>query len=157
MARPLRLAGAAAAFLSLWMPWYAIHLPESFTSALGTQTGAPPALAAFTQGLLSALPKHANGWQAMGGGDVAIAFLAGGLALLSFATADRSISVVGALAMVGIVAVHIVSPPGPEGFLVPASGAWVGLIGAGVVLASTFMSDAVPAEAPEPVWAVPPS
>ena len=63
------------------MPWYAIHVPDSLRSQIDASAGGmPPAFAAFAQGLLDAIPQnlHVNAWQAFGGADVAMAFLAGG-------------------------------------------------------------------------------
>ena len=84
----------------------------------------PPGFAAFAQGLLDAIPQnlHVNAWQAFGGADVAMAFLTGGLVLLCFATADRSLSLAGAVALAGLVAVHLVSRPGPSGMATLAAG-----------------------------------
>jgi hypothetical protein len=86
-----------------------------------------------------------------------MAFLAGGLVLLCFATADRTISQAGAVALAGLVAAHLVSRPGPSGVATLAAGAWVALVGAAVALAGSFMSDGEGVEpAPEvPAWALP--
>jgi hypothetical protein len=158
MSKPLRLIGALAAFGSLWMPWYVVHI-AALSSRLDTSnTQLPPAFADFARGLLAAIPQNisANGWTAMNGGDVAIAFLAGGLLLLSFAQADRVISQAAAAGLIGIAAIHIVSPPGPDGLLTPKAGPWVALIGGAVVLASTFLSDEdAPAPAPVAVQPLP--
>ena len=116
MSRSMRLAGAAAVLVSLWMPWYAIHVPDSLRSQIDANAGRmPPGFAAFAQGLLAAIPQnlHVNAWQAFGGADVAMAFLAGGLVLLCFATADRSISLAAAVgARSPSSRVHLVSRPG---------------------------------------------
>ena len=161
MAKPLRLAGAAMALLSLWMPWYAVHL-DTISSQIDARASSLPAgFADFAKGLLAAIPQnvHVTGWQVMNGGDVAIAFLAGGLALLTFATADRSISVAAAAALLAIVAYHVADPAGPSGLLTLKSGAWVALIGAGLALASTFMDDEPQLQAltpePLPAWQEP--
>jgi Na+-translocating ferredoxin:NAD+ oxidoreductase RnfD subunit len=161
MAKPLRLAGTAMALLSLWMPWYAVHL-GALASQIDARAGSLPAgFAELAKGLLAAVPQdvHVTGWQAMAGGDVAIAFLAGGLALLSFATADRIISVAGAVALVAVVGYHVAEPAGPSGLLTLNSGAWVALLGAGLTLASTFLDGEpqvlTPAPEPLPAWQEP--
>jgi hypothetical protein len=156
----MRLAGAAAVLVSLWMPWYAIHIPDSLRSQIDANAGRmPPGFAAFAQGLLAAIPQnlHVTAWQAFGGADVAMAFLAGGLGLLCFAAADRSISLAAAAGLVALVAVHLVSRPGVDGVATLASGAWVALGGAVLALAGSAMSaDADAVATPEaPVWALP--
>jgi hypothetical protein len=156
----MRLAGAAAVLVSLWMPWYAIHVPDSLRSQIDANAGRlPPGFAAFAQGLLDAIPQnvHVTAWQAFGGADVAMAFLAGGLVLLCFATADRSLSVAAAVALAALVALHLVSRPGPSGMATLAWGAWVALAGAAVALAGSLMSDGEDVvAAPEPsAWALP--
>ena len=156
----MRLAGAAAVLVSLWMPWYGIHVPDTLRSQIDANAGGMPhGFSDFAQGLLDAIPQnlHVNAWQAFGGADVAMAFLAGGLVLLCFATADRSLSLAGAAALAGLVAVHLVSRPGPSGVATLAAGAWVALAGAAVALAGSLMSaeeDAV-AAAEQPAWALP--
>ena len=156
----MRLAGAAAVLVSLWMPWYGIHVPDSLRSQIDASAGGlPPGFAAFAQGLLAAIPQnlHVNAWQAFGGADVAMAFLAGGLVLLCFATADRSLSLAAAVALVALVALHLVSRPGPSGMATLAAGAWVALAGAAVALAGSLMSDGEDAVAPPEAsaWALP--
>ena len=156
----MRLTGAAAVLVSLWMPWYGIHFPDSLRSQIDASAGQmPPGFAAFAQGLLNAIPQnlHVTAWQAFGGADVAMAFLAGGLVLLCFATADRTIAQAAAVALAGLVAVHLVSRPGPSGVATLAAGAWVALAGAAVALAGSFMSEDEGIEpAPEvPAWALP--
>jgi hypothetical protein len=156
----MRLAGAAAVLVSLWMPWYAIHIPDSLRSQIGASAGQlPPGFAAFAQGLLAALPQnlHVTAWQAFGGADVAMAFLAGGLILLCFAAADRSISLATAAGLLALVVVHLVSRPGADGVATPASGAWVAAAGAVLALAGAVMSEEESdVVAPEvPVWGLP--
>ncbi len=115
----MRLAGAAAVLVSLWMPWYGIHVTEALRGQIDATAGC--------------------------------------LVLLCFATADRSLSLAGAVALAGLVAVHLVSRPGPSGMATLAAGAWVALAGAAVALAGSLMSeeeDAV-AAAQEPAWSLP--
>ncbi|MGZ4270051.1 MAG: hypothetical protein ACXVFN_11200 [Solirubrobacteraceae bacterium] len=160
MARSMRLAGATAVLLSLWMPWYGIHLPDGLQSQIDARAGEmPPGFAAFAKGLLAAMPQnlHVSAWQAFGGADVAMAFLAGGLVLLCFVAADRALSVAGAVALAGLVAVHIVDRPGPSGFATLKAGPWVALLGALTALASTLISEPAPEPAADlaPAWAAP--
>ena len=86
-----------------------------------------------------------------------MAFLAGGLVLLCFATADRSISLAAAAGLLALVLVHLVSRPGADGVATPAAGAWVAAAGAVLALAGAAMSDPADAVvAPEvPVWGLP--
>jgi hypothetical protein len=158
----MRLTGAAAVLLSLWMPWYGIHVPDSLRSQIDARAGGlPPGFAAFAQGLLDAIPKnlHVSAWQAFGGADVAMAFLAGGLVLLCFATADRAIGLAVAAALASLIVVHLVARPGPSGVATLAGGAWVALAGAAVALAGSVMTDAdVGPVAPmhdAPAWTLP--
>lgn len=158
MSRWMRLAGATAVLVSLWMPWYGIHVPESLRGQIdASAAGLPPGFAAFAQGLLAAIPEnlHVTAWQAFGGADVAMAFLASGLVLLCFANADRTISQAGAVALAGLVVVHLVARPGPSGMATLAAGAWVALAGAAVALAGSVMSDGDAAVAAAPAWAPP--
>ena len=163
MSKPLRTIGALAALGSLWMPWYVVHIAALSSRLDTTNTQLPPAFADFARGLLAAIPQNVsvNGWTAMNGGDIAIAFLAGGLLLLSFAEADRTITMAAAAGLIGIAAVHIVAPAGPDGLLTPKTGPWIALVGGAVALASAFMSDegetVAPAPAPQPLpaWSEP--
>jgi hypothetical protein len=159
MARPLRFAGAVTVLVSLWMPWYGIHLPADFGSRLGAATGGLPAgLQSFAQGLLAAIPKNfsVTAWQAMSGADVALAMLAGALVLTCLTAVDAQI--VGGLgvALLAVVTVHLVSRPFPAEVASLKAGAWVALLGAIVALASAFLSEdrAVVAAAPA-AWAAP--
>jgi hypothetical protein len=155
MSRPLRLAGATAVLLSLWMPWYAIHVPGALRDEIGARAGAlPQGMAAFAQGLLAALPPviDVTGWQAFGGADVAMAVLAGGVALLCFAVADRSLSVAAAGALGLLVLVHLFSRPGPAGIASLRFGAWVAMAGAVLAVAGALMSDGEHTPEPTPAW-----
>jgi len=124
----LSAAGAALLLTSLWLPWYQITFPQAFRDALGklggagqATTGAPPstqgiggAVNALVAGLATAIPDKiaATGWQAMKGGDVALAVIVGLVVLLL----TRGLGVVQmddqpraqALAALGLVAVGIV-------------------------------------------------
>ena len=90
------------------MPWYGIRRART-RAARSTQRRRDAArLRRIRSGLLDAIPQNlrVNAWQAFDGADVAMAFLAGGLLLLCFATADRSLSLARAVALAGLVAVH---------------------------------------------------
>jgi hypothetical protein len=124
----LSAAGAALLLTSLWLPWYQITFPQAFRDALGklggagqATTGAPPstqgiggAVNALVAGLATAIPDKiaATGWQAMKGGDVALAVIVGLVAILL----TRGFGVLRmeeepraqALAALGLVAVGIV-------------------------------------------------
>ncbi len=123
----LSWAGTALLLTSLWLPWYQITFPQAFRNALGslggaqTTTGATPpaqgiggAVNALVAGLATAIPDKiaATGWQAMKGGDIALAVIVGLVVLLL----TRGLGVVQiddgpraqALAGLGLIAVAIV-------------------------------------------------
>jgi len=86
-----------------------------------------------------------------------MAFLAGGLILLGFVTADRSISLAVAAALGCLVVVHLVARPGPSGVATIADGAWVALAGAAVAFVGSVMTDTdrvLPAPN-APAWTLP--
>jgi hypothetical protein len=124
----LSAAGAALLLTSLWLPWYQITFPQAFRDVLGklggagqATTGAPPstqgiggAVNALVAGLATAIPDKiaATGWQAMKGGDIALAIIVGLVVILL----TRGFGVVQmddqpraqALAALGLIAVGIV-------------------------------------------------
>lgn len=124
----LSAAGAALLLTSLWLPWYQITFPQAFRDVLGKlggagqpTTGATPstqgiggAINALVAGLATAIPDKiaATGWQAMKGGDIALAVIVGLVALL----VTRGFGVIQiddqpraqALAALGLIAVGIV-------------------------------------------------
>lgn len=124
----LSAAGAALLLTSLWLPWYQITFPQAFRDVLGKlggagqpTTGATPstqgiggAVNALVAGLATAIPDKiaATGWQALKGGDIALAVIVGLVALL----VTRGFGVVQmddqpraqALAALGLIAVGIV-------------------------------------------------
>jgi hypothetical protein len=142
MARILRLAGAISVILSLWLPWYAIHLPANFQSVIDAQAGQmPPAFSAIARGLLAAMPRdlQVSGWEVFTGADVAMALLSAGVILLCLIAADRSASVLTAAALAILVLYHVIDRPGPTGFATPEEGALLGLAGATLVLLGTYL------------------
>lgn len=131
----LSVAGAALLLTSLWLPWYQITFPQAFRDALGklggvgqTTTGATPAqgiggaVNALVAGLATAIPDKiaATGWQAMKGGDVALAVIVGlvvllltsGLGMVQMDDEPRAQAIAAlGLVAVGIVGYHIVRRP----------------------------------------------
>jgi hypothetical protein len=116
----LALAGAVAAFASLWRPWYTIEIPQQLRELFsgGGQLGQDPGLLGqMARGLMSALPSSlsASGWKELEGADVAVAVAA--LAVVAL--------VVGAAGALGS-AVRV--DPGPAGGLIAAVGALIALV-----------------------------
>jgi hypothetical protein len=114
------LAGALAAFASLWRPWYTIEIPQQLRDMFGAggQLGQDPGLLGqMVRGLASSLPSSlsASGWRELEGADVAVAVAA--LAVVAL--------VVGAAGALGG-AVRV--DPGPAGGLIAAVGALIGLV-----------------------------
>lgn len=131
----LSAAGAALLLTSLWLPWYQITFPQAFRDVLGklggagqTTTGATPAqgiggaVNALVAGLATAIPDKiaATGWQAMKGGDVALAVIVGlvvllltrGLGMVQMDEGPRAQAIAAlGLVAVGIVGYHIVRRP----------------------------------------------
>lgn len=128
----LTVAGGALLLTSLWLPWYQIQFPQAFRDALrglsggGTATqpaqGLGGAVNAVVSGLASAIPDtvNASGWQAMKGGDVALAVIVGlvallvtrGLGMARIDDAARAQAIAGlGLVAVGIVGFHVVRRP----------------------------------------------
>src|SRR4051794_23739837 len=102
MTRPLRLARALTGALSLWLPWYEATIPRALRAAFDAQAGQlPQGFAELARGLLAAIPAtiRVNAWQAFEGVDVALALLAGAVAL-SVVLAVDSRAVMGAAAVI---------------------------------------------------------
>lgn len=131
----LSAAGAALLLTSLWLPWYQITFPQAFREALTKLGGAEAttgvqqptqgiggAVNALVSGLASAIPDKiaATGWQAMKGGDIALAVIVGlvlllltrglGMARMDDQPRAQTLAGLGLLA-VGIVGYHAVRRP----------------------------------------------
>jgi hypothetical protein len=151
------LAGAAVTAVALWLPWYAISLPQELRRAAadGAAGGLPPTLGALTRELITVLPEHmdATGWQALDGIDVAllvIAVLVAGAVLLAagsaapgihvdLAGAARVATVAGAVAT-GFVLLELVDQPDPSEIVSVRYGAWVALAGGALMLTGGRMA-----------------
>jgi hypothetical protein len=158
MSRPLRLAGAVAAIASLWLPWYGVTIPDAVRQAVDAESGQlPPGFADFARGILAALPKsiELDGWQAFEGADVAIALIAGAVALSLLATIDVRAVLGAAAAIAGLVVVHMLDQPGPNEIVTVKAGPWVALAGAAAIALSARV-DPTPAAAP-PAFPPPPA
>jgi hypothetical protein len=151
------LAGAAVAAVALWLPWYAVTLPQELRRAAadGAAGGLPPALGELARELITVLPEHleATGWQALDGGDVALLVLAAVVAAavllaagaaapgiqVDLAGAARVATVAGAAAT-GFVLLKLVDQPGPNEIVSVRYGAWVALAGGALMLAGGGMA-----------------
>jgi hypothetical protein len=152
----LALAGAVAAFGSLWRPWYSMTLPPQLRELLGGggRLGQDPGLLGqMARGLAAALPSElsASGWRELEGADVAFAVGAlavvalvlgaagalGGAVRVDPGAAGRLIAVVGAAGAL-IAVVHLVHRPGGAAaadYLHVADGLWLALGGSVAVVA----------------------
>jgi hypothetical protein len=135
MTRPLRLAGALAVVLSLWLSWYEVRIPDALRRVFDAQNAdaqPPEGFAAFARGLLDAMPTviRVNGWQAFEGADVALALLAGAVAFSVMLEVDPRAILGAAAAIAGIVVVHMLDKPGPGEVVSVKIGPWVALGGA---------------------------
>jgi hypothetical protein len=155
----LALAGALAAFASLWRPWYEITIPQQFRDALSGQIGQDPGLLGeMARGFASALPStiSASGWKELQGADAAVAVgaavvvalvLGAGGAFGSGGTGTpvwldprvgaRRIAFLGAGGVL-LALVHIVNPPGSgpgSDYVHVAQGLWIALGGCAAVVA----------------------
>jgi hypothetical protein len=159
MTRPLRLVGALAVLASLWLPWYAVHIPDAVRAAFDQQSGQlPPGFADFARGLLDALPRSVtlNGWQSFEGADVALALLAGAVAVSLLLAIDVRAILGLAAAIAGLVLVHVLDQPGPNEIVNVKVGSWVALAGAAAIALSARDELAAPASAGG-TWAPAPS
>jgi hypothetical protein len=148
------LAGAAVTAVALWLPWYAVTLPQQFRQAIA-DGALPGTLGQLARELVPLLPEHmdATGWQALDGIDVAlmvIAVLVAGAVLVAagsaapgvqvdVAGAARVASVAGAAAT-GFVLLKLVDQPGPSEIVSVRYGAWVALAGGALMLAGGRMA-----------------
>jgi hypothetical protein len=150
MSRPLRLCGAIAVIASLWLPWYGIAIPDAVRQAVDAQAGQlPQGFADFARGILASLPKsiQLNGWQAFEGADVAIALIAGAAALSVLMAIDMRAVLGAAVAIAGLVIVHVLDQPGPNEIVTVKAGPWVALAGAAAIALSA-RAEPTPAAAP---------
>jgi hypothetical protein len=159
------LAGAAVTALALWLPWYAVTLPQEFRRAVA-DGAVPGTLGQLAREIISALPEHmdATGWQALDGIDVAllvIAVVVAGAVLVAAGAAAPGIQVdlagaarvatVAGAAATGFVLLKLVDQPGPNEIVSVRYGAWVALAGGALMLAGGRMASrdaAQPAPAP---------
>ncbi len=144
----LALAGALAAFASLWRPWYELTIPQEFRDVLSGQIGQDPGLLGeMARGIATALPSSVSesGWKELQGADGAVAVGAvvvialvlgaggafGSAVRIDAAAAARAIAAVGALGVV-LALVHVVNQPGSgplSDYVHVAQGLWIALGG----------------------------
>lgn len=139
MTRALRLTGAGAVVLSLWLTWYTIRIPDELRSVVDAQARQlPQGLGDFARGILAALPSKidATGWQAFEGADVALALLAGAVALSVLTVVDPRAVLAAAALIAGLVLVHVFDQPGPNQLVSVGVGSWVALAGAAAIALS---------------------
>jgi hypothetical protein len=71
----LALAGALAAFASLWRPWYEMRITQQMRDAISGQIAQDPGLLGqMARGMATALPSSisASGWKQLDGADTAV-------------------------------------------------------------------------------------
>jgi hypothetical protein len=164
-ASPLSAIGSAGLLCSLWLPWYTIRIPASVLDSvqqLAPQLGIlGPFVSREAQAARSLGALHLTAWQALTQIDVALAIaavLAGGLALLASAgRASGTGRLIGSAAGVALAltAYRILVPPGPNGVLHPAVGAYLCLACAAATALTGALGHA--AEEGEPDWTAPAS
>jgi hypothetical protein len=152
----LALAGALAALVALWRPWYSVATPQQLRDMFGAggQIGSDPGLLGqLSRGMASALPSSisASGWRELEGADIAVvigvvlvvALVLGAAGALGSGVrvdpggAGSAISVVGA-GLVLIAVVHLVHKPGGAAagdYVKVADGLWIALAGGAATLA----------------------
>jgi hypothetical protein len=150
----LALAGALAAFASLWRPWYEITIPQQLRDAFSGQIGQDPGLLGeMARGIATALPTSisASGWKELQGADAAVAVGAvvvialvlgaggafGSAVRIDPAAAARGVAAMGALGVV-LALVHIVNRPGSgpgSDYVHVAQGLWIAVGGCVAVVA----------------------
>jgi hypothetical protein len=162
MTRPLRLTGALAVLLSLWLPWYEIRIPDALRHAFDAPNAQmPPGFADFGRGLLSAIPPAIglNGWQAMQNGDVALALLGGAVALSVVLTVDVRAILAAAAAIAGVAIVHVLDQPGPNEYVAVKLGPWISLAGAAAIALSAWgeAASSTSTSSSSDAWAAAPS
>jgi hypothetical protein len=159
------LAGAFAALLALWRPWYSVEIPPQVRDLLGGsgQLGQDPGLMGqLSRSLATALPSslEASGWKELEGADLVLCVGALAVAVLvigaagAFGNAVRidpnasgsAIAAIGAVLLV-VVLVHVVHKPGgaqAADFLHLEQGIWIALAGSTATLAGGLMAAAKP-------------
>jgi hypothetical protein len=165
------LSGLGALLLggALWLPWYAVHVPETLGRQLGGSGEVPPLLGQLVREIAAAIPADltVTAWQAF---DVADVLLAVGCAHVLFAAvfgaaspdAARKLTLAVGVAAAALVVLKLASPPGPDGLLEVRYGAWVALGGAllvalGGVLDARDTPASAPLAAPFPAPSAPPT
>jgi hypothetical protein len=165
------LAGALAAFGSLWRPWYTISIPPQLRELLGGggRLGQDPGLfGEMARGIAAALPSSlsASGWRELEGADVAlcigalavVALVLGAAGALGAAVrvdpgaCGTLIAAVG-VAGLAIAIAHLVHPPGgsaADDYVHVADGLWIALGGSAAVVAGGLMAAASPSRRPGP-------
>jgi hypothetical protein len=147
----LAALGGVGLAISLWLPWYTIHIPQAALDSvnqLSQQLGALGPLMRTGAQLISQLgPFHVTAWQAFKTTpDVLLvaAIIGGGLALLALSERAGNTSQLTMLAgAVGTILVgyRIAVPPGQNSSLVsPDWGVYVGLLSSLALLAGGFLS-----------------
>lgn len=140
----LAATGAAAAALSLWMPWYRLTIPAELRTSIDSFTGnGNNPLGALVHGFLSALPASitANGWQALHGADVALLLVAGAV-LVALRVGEVGAAAAGGVTIAAIAVVHLLDPPGPARYVDARYGIWVALVGGGLVALGAWWANA---------------
>jgi hypothetical protein len=89
-----------------------------------------------------------NAWQAFEGADVALALLAGAVAVSVVLAVDARAVMGAAAAIAGLVLVHVLDQPGPNQIVTVKVGPWVALAGAAAIALSARSQAPAPAAAP---------
>lgn len=138
--------------VSLWLPWYGFRIPAGLIDTAEQEAQHYGALAPLIrQGAeyARALGQlHLTAWQAFAQTDAILLVLAvvgGGLALL--AVTDRAAGVARVVCAAGGLAFALalyrcLSPPGPDGLLHPATGAYLALACAAIMLGAGWIAGA---------------
>jgi hypothetical protein len=143
--------GGTGLALSLWLPWYTIHIPQAALASvaqMSQQLGALGPLVRTGAQLINQLgPFHLTAWQIFHSATPAVilgaAIIGGGLALL--ALIDRAVSTSQLTMLAGGVAVLLVGyriavPPTQSGFVHPAWGIFAALLSAAAMVAGGALS-----------------
>ncbi|HLY47993.1 MAG TPA: hypothetical protein VKR21_02255 [Solirubrobacteraceae bacterium] len=149
----LAVAGGAGLAISLWLPWYTVHIPQAAlnsVAAMSRQFGALGGLIRSGAQLISQLgPFHLTAWQVFKTVPavlLVIAIIGGGLALLALTDRAGDTSQLTRLAGgVGAVLVgyRIAVPPGQGGFVHPAWAIYLALLSSLAILAGGLLASRV--------------
>ncbi len=142
--------GAAGLLVSLWLPWYAFTIPQSYIDRAEGLAGQFGVLGpVITQGAELARhlgELHVSGWRVLNQINIVLALLAGaagGTSLLSLSArasgAGRLIAGAGTIAL-GLCAYRTVVPPGPANLLHAGWGAYLALACSVAVLAGGLLA-----------------